>query len=213
MIHIMTVGKTILPDYLSIMYVRNITLTNFNADGIKIGLTLSYVHALLNIVIYWGSYQMKKLALMAAVCFALVMAIAPLTADAGSSYAPQKAVYHFNQKNLKTTHGGLRNIQNHINAVGEMNLKVAAVFHGGGVFTLFTDPSSAEDKELVEKIKSRVMSLKQQGVAFNICANTLKGKKIDYKKNLYDVHEADIVPSGVAEISKLQQEGYTYVKP
>jgi hypothetical protein len=30
---------------------------------------------------------------------------------------------------------------------------------------------------------------------------------------LYDTSEADIVPSGVAELSRLQQLGYTYIKP
>jgi intracellular sulfur oxidation DsrE/DsrF family protein len=31
--------------------------------------------------------------------------------------------------------------------------------------------------------------------------------------DLYDVDKADIVPSGVAELAKLQAEGYTYIKP
>ena len=51
-----------------------------------------------------------------------------------------------------------------------------------------------------------------QGVSFNICANTLKGRKVD-PANLYDFDEADIVPSGVAELAHLQAQGYTYIKP
>jgi intracellular sulfur oxidation DsrE/DsrF family protein len=50
-------------------------------------------------------------------------------------------------------------------------------------------------------------------VAFQVCGNTLKGKQIDFEGDLYDVDEADIVPSGVAELSRLQGMGYSYIKP
>ena len=56
-------------------------------------------------------------------------------------------------------------------------------------------------------------NLKTQHVAFNVCNNTLVGRKIDYSKDLFEVFEDDIVPSGVAELSRLQQMGYTYIKP
>ncbi len=138
--------------------------------------------------------------------------LAPLV-FAGGQYEPQKVVYHFNQNNLKVTASGLKNLQNHYNAVGKMNLEAKAVFHGGGVFTLFKEPKNQADKKLVEIIQSRIMDLKARGADFNICSNTLRGKKIDYKKDLYDVKEGDIIPSGVAEISMLQIKGYTYIKP
>jgi intracellular sulfur oxidation DsrE/DsrF family protein len=38
-------------------------------------------------------------------------------------------------------------------------------------------------------------------------------KKINYKNDLFDVSEKDIVPSGVAEVATLQQKGYVYIKP
>jgi intracellular sulfur oxidation DsrE/DsrF family protein len=62
-------------------------------------------------------------------------------------------------------------------------------------------------------MQSKVINLKKQGIHFNVCANTLKGKKINYKNDMYDVSEQDIVPSGVAEIAALQAKGYSYVKP
>ena len=58
-----------------------------------------------------------------------------------------------------------------------------------------------------------VVSLKSQDVEFHVCNNTLKGRKISYENDLFDVYEEDIVPSGVAELSYLQQKGYTYIKP
>ena len=57
----------------------------------------------------------------------------------------------------------------------------------------------------------QVAGLKARGVDFRVCRNTLKGR------NLTDeavIMEAKVVPSGVAEIGKLQaKEGYVYLKP
>jgi uncharacterized protein len=44
---------------------------------------------------------------------------------------------------------------------------------------------------------------KADGVQFLICANTLKERHIDWHK-LYGVSEKDIVPSGGAELARLQ---------
>jgi len=122
------------------------------------------------------------------------------------SYGKQKVVYHINYKKEKRQFGALRNIQNHINAVGKENLDLRVVMHGGG-YTLLqranTDPN----------MQSKVVSLKKQGIKFNICANTIRGKKLNYKNDLYDVEQADIVPSGVAELAHLQAKGYRYIKP
>jgi hypothetical protein len=41
----------------------------------------------------------------------------------------------------------------------------------------------------------------------------LVGRKISYENDLFEVFEDDIVPSGVAELSHLQQMGFTYIKP
>jgi len=100
--------------------------------------------------------------------------------------------------------------------VGKENLDFKVVMHGKGL-TLLLEPDAAADTKLkvgnaTEKQQNTVANLKSQGVEFSVCANTLRGKKIDLD-DLYDVTKADIVPSGVAELSKLQQEGYTYIKP
>jgi intracellular sulfur oxidation DsrE/DsrF family protein len=108
----------------------------------------------------------------------------------------------------KAYRGALRNIQNHINAVGKDNLEVKVVLHGNGVGLLKSDRQSRNDK-----LQMDVTSLKTQNVAFNVCNNTLKGRKIDYQNDLFEVFEDDIVPSGVAELSRLQQMGFTYIKP
>lgn len=132
-------------------------------------------------------------------------------------YGKQKVVYHINYDDPKAQAGALRNIQNHINAVGKENLELKVVLHGNGL-ALLLEPSAKERTKLnyanaTEQMTARIAGLKQQGVAFQICANTLKGKKVNFEQDLYDVTKADIVPSGVAEVAKLQAQGYTYIKP
>ena len=132
-------------------------------------------------------------------------------------YGKQKVVYHINYDAPQAQAGALRNIQNHINAVGAENLDFKVVMHGKGLSLLLT-PDAVEKTKLKygnasDQIQAKVAGLKDQGVSFQVCANTLKGKKISYEDDLYDVDKADIVPSGVAELSRLQAMGYTYIKP
>ena len=145
------------------------------------------------------------MAMAAAVGFAGVM-----TAQAEDSrYGKQKVVYHINYPGGdggKKYYGALRNIQNHINAVGKDNLEVKVVMHGNGLGLLM----QAKDDL---KLQGNVSNLKGQNVGFNVCSNTLRGRKIDKDKDLFEVFEEDIVPSGVAEVSRLQGMGYTYIKP
>jgi len=62
-------------------------------------------------------------------------------------------------------------------------------------------------------MQAKVDGLKDQGVKFRVCANTLKGKKISLEDDLYNVDESNVVSSGVAHLSYLQAQGYTYIKP
>jgi uncharacterized protein len=150
----------------------------------------------------------------------LLIAISTLvagTAVAMEAYPKQKVVYHINYDDPKSQAGALRNIQNHINAVGAENLELKVVMHGDGLSLLLTPDHVANTKLKLgnanDDMQTRITGLKNQGVAFQVCANTLKGKKINYEEDLFDVDEADIVPSGVAEVAKLQGIGYSYIKP
>lgn len=140
---------------------------------------------------------------------AMLLAFQPSDADAGDRYGKQKVVYHINYtggKDDKKYRGAMRNIQNHINAVGADNLDLKVVLHGNGVALLAQAKTN-------DKIKVAVSSLKSQNVSFHVCSNTLRGRKIDYGKDLFEVFDEDIVPSGVAELAHLQAQGYTYIKP
>lgn len=135
---------------------------------------------------------------------------------AESHYGKQKVVYHFSTDDSKTQLDGLRNIQNHINAVGAPNIELRVVMHGDGL-SLLLPPDEVEGTKMkagnaTDQVQAMISGLKTQGVKFDICANTLKGRNVELAA-LYDADEADVVPSGVAELSRLQGMGYTYLKP
>lgn len=128
----------------------------------------------------------------------------------------QKVVYHINGDDPKQQGAALGNILNHINAVNASELDVKVVLHGDGLsLLLFPDQRSKtrmKAANATEEMQVRVAGLKQQGVQFQVCANTLKGRQIPVDA-LYDVSESDIVPSGVAQLGVLQAQGYAYIKP
>ncbi len=149
--------------------------------------------------------------------FTALMLFAGFT-HADSGYGKQKVVYHINYDNPKQHAGALRNIQNHINAVGKENLDLKVVLHGNGLALLLEPDALAKvpkfkSASATDDITAKISGLKDQGVNFHVCANTLNGRKVDYQTDLYDVGEGDIVPSGVAEVAKLQAMGYSYIKP
>jgi intracellular sulfur oxidation DsrE/DsrF family protein len=117
-----------------------------------------------------------------------------------------KAVYHLNSADIETEKDVLRNANNHVMAIGKDNIDLRIVMHAGGVQLLRRAKTDVD-------LKSQIDDLKLKGVKFEICKKTLTRGKIDYKKDLYDVSESDLVPSGVAEIALLQEKGYSYVKP
>lgn len=140
------------------------------------------------------------------------------TVYANERYGKQKVVYHINYDNPKKQAGALRNIQNHINAVGAENLDLKVVLHGNGL-ALLLEPDSLEKltkfkhANATDTMTAKIDGLKSQGIQFNVCENTVRGRKVDVDTDLYSVDKSDIVPSGVAEVARLQQMGYAYVKP
>ena len=115
-----------------------------------------------------------------------------------------KVVYHVNESIEQAT-SAIRNIRNHLSA--DPKAKIVVVTHAGGINFLLRE---AKDKN-GNPFEVAVQDLVTQGVEFRVCAFTLQSRNIDPKRVL---EEAKIVPSGVAEVSRLQsQEGYAYLKP
>ena len=148
-------------------------------------------------------------AFVAAAALLAAAAASAVSAQGTDRYGQQKVVYHVNYdggEDDRAYRGAMTNIQNHINAVGAENLEAKVVLHGDGLGLLMQAKSD-------DRLQTQVASLKGQNVEFRVCDNTLQGRNISYEDDLYDVWDEDIVPSGVAELSLLQQQGYTYIKP
>lgn len=150
----------------------------------------------------------KTLLLIAATMLGLGLATAQ-AGDAKNGYNKQKVVYHVN--NVHSATGAFRNIKNHLNAVGDENLDIIVVTHSSGAFSLVDGSMGKKNKKgKVYNFNDAIAGLANRGVKFQICANTIRGKKIDKNK----VSEyAEIVPSGVAQVADLEQKGYVYIKP
>ena len=134
--------------------------------------------------------------------FSLFAAIGQAAAD--SSVGPAvKVVYHIDDS--KVARMVLNNVRNHLNAT-DGQARIVVVAHGEGVDFLL---DGAQDKN-GNPYDITVEELMGRGVDFRVCNNTLKARNIDPKTV---TPGARIVPSGVAEIARLEAEGYVYLKP
>jgi intracellular sulfur oxidation DsrE/DsrF family protein len=140
---------------------------------------------------------------------ATVLAVAALAAGCATTggnpnIAEDKVVYHVNDSKVQAANA-LRNVGNHL----EVNpkAKIVVVTHAQGVDFLFDGARDANGNPF----NIPVEQLKAQGVQFDVCEITLRNRKLDKGKF---IPEAQFVPSGVAEITRLQQrEGYAYLRP
>ena len=115
-----------------------------------------------------------------------------------------RVVYHVNS-DVNTASAVLGNVRNHLNA--DPTAKITLVTHGPGIDFLLEGAKDNKGREF----SGMVADLAGKGVQFRVCNNTLTTRNIDPSKVAM---EAKIVPSGVAEVARLQaKEGYVYLKP
>lgn len=129
---------------------------------------------------------------------AVVLALATLAAA-----AQDKVAYHINDAATQAL-AGLRYVRNQLDT--EPSTQVTVVAHAGGVDFLMEgakDKSGTSFAELVAALKSR-------GVKFEVCEITLANRSL--KRDQF-ILEAEFTPSGVVELSRLQHQGYAYIKP
>ena len=115
-----------------------------------------------------------------------------------------KVVYHVNT-GIESASAVLGNVRNHLTA--DPSAKITVVTHGPGIDFLLEGAKDSKGREF----SGLVGDLAGKGVQFRVCNNTLTSGNIDPGKV---VMEAKIVPSGVAEVARLQaKEGFVYLKP
>lgn len=134
---------------------------------------------------------------------ALLVALVPMGAIAAKG-DPVKVVYH-NNEGIDHAPQALRNVRNHLSV--DPKAKIVFVSHAAGIDFLM---KGAKDKN-GNPFEVTVQDLESKGVEFRVCEITLKSRNIQKSQLIDDVV---YVPSGVAEVTRLQiEEGYAYLKP
>lgn len=100
----------------------------------------------------------------------------------------------------KAWESALNNIENLSEAFGTGTVTVELVAHGGGLKML-------EKKNNL--LTQRMRELNGKGTKFSACENTMKRKNVK-KAELFDF--AETVDSGVAEVVRKQEAGWSYLK-
>ena len=122
----------------------------------------------------------------------------------GLALAQVKVVYHLNE-GIPQASRAIGNIRNHLAA--DPTAKIVVVTHGVGIDFLLDGAVNTQKQPFAGSISD----LANQGVEFRVCNNTLVSRSISPDKV---VMEAKIVPSGVAEVARLQaKEGFVYLHP
>jgi intracellular sulfur oxidation DsrE/DsrF family protein len=120
------------------------------------------------------------------------------------TWAEIKVVYHLSE-GIPQASRAIGNIRNHLAA--DPSAKIVVVTHGLGIDFMINGATN----QLEQPFAGSVADLVNKGVEFRVCNNTLVSRKISVDKLLM---EAKIVPSGVAEVAKLQaNEKYVYLRP
>ena len=117
---------------------------------------------------------------------------------------PVKVVYNFNE-GQEQARRGLLYINNHLTA--DPSAKIVVVAHAAGIDFLLKGTGTGKGSAFDAVIGDFSLN----GVEFRVCNITLQSRGIDPVR----VHgDATIVPSGVAEVARLQaKEGFVYLKP
>lgn len=120
------------------------------------------------------------------------------------SWSQVKVVYHL-VDGVAQASRAIGNIRNHLAA--DPSAKIVVVAHGLGIDFLLDGAQSAAG----QPFSGSVSDLAAKGVDFRVCNNTLVTRQISAGTVLL---EAKIVPSGVAEVARLQAtEGFVYLRP
>ena len=120
------------------------------------------------------------------------------------SWADIKVVYHLSE-GIPQASRAIGNIRNHLAA--DPKVKIVVVTHGLGIDFLLDGATNQMDQPFAGSVSDLV----SKGVEFRVCNNTLVSRKISADRLLM---EAKVVPSGVAEVAKLQaSEKFVYLRP
>ncbi len=157
----------------------------------------------------------RLVALVAAVMTVASACVHVQTKNDAMTAAPASDSYYQFQRVVYQNSGGLpddrayflrvlRNIGAHVTAT-EGNVEVRLVSFSGGVKVFQQAKTDAELAKAIDAVREKKVRLL-------LCRNTMRAMNLMID-DVYGVAEADIVPSGVAELARLQGLGFVYIHP
>ncbi len=135
-------------------------------------------------------------------CFRLFAIVCALLVS-GLAWSQDKVVYHISETESQAL-AGLRSVRNHLDT--DPTAKIVVVAIGDGVDFLM---EGAKDKNGSD-FAGPVSALLGRGVRFEVCEITLKLRDLKREQFILD---AEFTPSGVVRLTKLQLQGYAYIRP
>jgi uncharacterized protein len=115
----------------------------------------------------------------------------------------QRVAYHVTER--EKVDFVLGNIRNHIVGVGGPDkVEIILVAHGPALKAV---QALEGDAATIDKLQSLI----KEGVAFNVCGNTLKTLK--YELSEFPAGSVRVDQGGVVRLAELQQQGYIYLRP
>jgi len=112
---------------------------------------------------------------------------------------PHQLVVQMVDNNPKVQNGLIKQLNNLKNGYGE-EITIEVVCHGPGLDLLHKERS---------EYREELLALKERGIIFMACENTLKGRDIPREAIM---EEFDFVPMGIGEVMEKQEQGWSYVK-
>lgn len=112
---------------------------------------------------------------------------------------PHKLVVQMVDNNPKVQNGLIKQLNNLKNGYGE-EITIEVVCHGPGLDLLHKERS---------EYREDLLALKERGIIFVACENTLKGRDIPREAIM---EEFDFVPMGIGEVMEKQEQGWSYMK-
>jgi uncharacterized protein len=149
------------------------------------------------------SFMFRRFATVAFFCFTFTAST--LAADKAHHVSIQ-----VDQNDPQVMNLALNNATNVIEYYRARNedVEVDIVTYGPGLYMLRSDTSPVQDR--IKRLKDLVFPGRIQ---FSACNNTKQGMEKAEGHVISVVSDATIVPSGVAHLMELQEQGWSYVRP
>jgi intracellular sulfur oxidation DsrE/DsrF family protein len=118
---------------------------------------------------------------------------------AGKQIVQHKIIMQLTSAEMPVHKGLIKQLHNLKNGWGD-SVAIEVVCHGPGIDFLSTEKT---------KFKDEIYQLKERGIVFVVCENSLKEREVPKEAILPNM---DYVKMGIGEIVVKQEQGWTYIK-